>query len=285
MMSNYERKVEEESTMRQRDLGETKDAIEQKLINLLDKMKNDERQGLERERRLMEQVQDGLNTMNEIIKGTKEQNQVNLTHQSTVIGEQVSTNNQALEEVKSYVFGRQSIIEQEVADNKQRLLDLEEATHKHVNNVNTVVETEMNRFEKVISAIEQHLVGGIENLKKENEDFRMENGKWRVDYEDMQGQKLKEVHQAIKELNTQIGRGANDWRERADQLNAETKLLENATQSQVADLKDAILDGDKNAEERNQIFASRLQERVKAQIDESLAELQQRFNQNIEAIQ
>ena len=53
-MSNYERKVEEESTMRQRDLGETKDAIEQKLINLLDKMKNDERQGLERERRLME---------------------------------------------------------------------------------------------------------------------------------------------------------------------------------------------------------------------------------------
>ena len=39
-----------------------------------------EKQGLERERRLMEQVQDGLNTMNEIIKGTKEQNQVNLSH-------------------------------------------------------------------------------------------------------------------------------------------------------------------------------------------------------------
>ena len=43
----------------------------------------------------------------------------------------------------------------------------------------------MNRFEKVVSAIEQHLVGGIDNLKKENEDFRIENGKWRVDYEDM----------------------------------------------------------------------------------------------------
>ena len=38
----------------------------------IDKMKGDERQNLERERRLMEQVQDGLNTMNEIIKGTKE---------------------------------------------------------------------------------------------------------------------------------------------------------------------------------------------------------------------
>ena len=53
----------------------------------MDKLKGDEKQGLERERRLMEQVQDGLNTMNEIIKGTKEQNQVSLSHQTTVMGE------------------------------------------------------------------------------------------------------------------------------------------------------------------------------------------------------
>ena len=51
--------------------------MEQKLVSLVEKLKGDEKQGLERERRLMEQVQDGLNTMNEIIKGTKEQNQVN----------------------------------------------------------------------------------------------------------------------------------------------------------------------------------------------------------------
>ena len=108
------------------------------------------------------------------------------------------------------------MIEREVADTKQRLLDLEEATLKHVNNVNTVVETELGRFEKVVSAIEQHLVGGIENLKKDGEDFRLENGKWRVDYEDMQAKKLKEVHEAIKELNSQIGKGNNDWRDRAD---------------------------------------------------------------------
>ena len=133
----------------------------------------------------MEQVQDGLSTMNEIVKGTKEQSKVSLNHQTTIIGDQIGSQNVALEEVKTYVFGRQGVIEQEVADTRQRLLDLEEATLKHVGNVNGVVETEMNRFEKVVSAIEQHLVGGIDNLKKENEDFRIENGKWRVDYEDM----------------------------------------------------------------------------------------------------
>ena len=151
---------------------------------------------------------------------------MNMNHQTTLIGEQIGSQSQALEEVKSYVFGRQGVIEGEVSDTKQRLLDLEEATLKHVNNVNGVVETEMNRFEKVVSAIEQHLVGGIENLKKENEDFRIENGKWRVDYEDLQAKKLLEVHQAIKELNNLIGKGASDWRDRADQLSAETKLLE-----------------------------------------------------------
>lgn len=43
-----------------------------------------------------------------------------------------------------------------MAETKQRLMDLEEATLKHVNNVNSVVENEMNRFEKVISAVERH---------------------------------------------------------------------------------------------------------------------------------
>lgn len=49
--------------------------------------------------------------MNEIIKGTKEQNSVSLTHSSAVLNDQLGTQNQALEEVKSYVFGRQGNVE------------------------------------------------------------------------------------------------------------------------------------------------------------------------------
>ena len=50
-------------------------------------------------------------------------------------------------------------------------------------------------------------------------------------------------------------------------------------------MKDALLDGDKNAEERNQIFTNRLQEKVKTQVDESLLELRNRFNENLELIE
>ena len=42
---------------------------------------------LEREERMMSQVQEGLVTMNEIIKGTKEQNIISLSHQQTLLNE------------------------------------------------------------------------------------------------------------------------------------------------------------------------------------------------------
>jgi hypothetical protein len=45
--------------------------------------------------------------MNEIIKGTREQNQISLNHQTTVVGEQIGSQNQTLDEIKTYMFGRQ----------------------------------------------------------------------------------------------------------------------------------------------------------------------------------
>lgn len=72
LMGNIERKVQEEVESRQREQHEQKNLVEQKLVSMLEKLKADERQALEREKRLMEQVQEGLGTMNEIIKGTKE---------------------------------------------------------------------------------------------------------------------------------------------------------------------------------------------------------------------
>ena len=85
-------------------------------------------------------------------------------------------------------------MEGELADTKQRLLDLEEATLKHVNSVNSVIETEMSRFEKVIAAIEQNNIGGLEEFKKSDEAFKAENTKWRIDYEDANTKKLQEIH-------------------------------------------------------------------------------------------
>jgi hypothetical protein len=42
-----------------------------------------------------------------------------------VLGEKLGNHNQNLEEIKSFVFSRQDIIEVEVSDAKQRLIELE----------------------------------------------------------------------------------------------------------------------------------------------------------------
>ena len=61
---------------------------------------------LDRERRLMAQFQDGLTTMNEIIRGTKEQNLISLTHQQTVLGDQIKSLFDGVEQMKAAVYGR-----------------------------------------------------------------------------------------------------------------------------------------------------------------------------------
>lgn len=107
----------------------------------------------------------------------------------------------SIDEIKQYVFGRQGVIEGELAETKQRVIDLEEATLKHVNNVNGVVETEMNRFEKVISAIEKQQSGVSDEWVTKLDEMHKENLKWRVDYEDINTKKLQEIHSALKVLN------------------------------------------------------------------------------------
>ncbi len=61
---------------------------------------------MEREKRIMQQFQEGLSTMNEIIRGTKEQSLTSLTHQQTVLGDQIKNIALTLEQVKESIMGR-----------------------------------------------------------------------------------------------------------------------------------------------------------------------------------
>ena len=54
----------------------------------------------------MQQFQEGLSTMNEIIRGTKEQSLISLSHQQTVLGDQIKNIALTLEQVKESIMGR-----------------------------------------------------------------------------------------------------------------------------------------------------------------------------------
>ena len=58
-----------------------------------------------------------------------------------------------------------------------------------------------------------------------------------------------------------LGKGSIDWKERADTINAENKLLENALQAQISDLKQSLRNRDTNVEERINIVATQVNEK------------------------
>lgn len=88
------------------------------------------------------------------------------------------------------MFSRQDIIEVELADTKQRLIDLEEATLKHVNNVNGLIESEMSRFDKVVTAIEKQMTSSTDTISGTLKKHVEETNKWKVDYEDISTKKI-----------------------------------------------------------------------------------------------
>ena len=72
ILATFDKKIEAEADIRTRNEEDLRKYIEAKFQNLQEQMKSDEKLALEREQRMMSQVQEGLVTMNDIIKGTKE---------------------------------------------------------------------------------------------------------------------------------------------------------------------------------------------------------------------
>jgi len=89
---------------------------------------------------------------------------------------------------------------------------------KHVKNVNSVVETEMSRFEQVLSVTEGQSSGSFEQIRKEFLKNVQDTIKWKADFEDINSNKLLEVHAAIKLTNTHTEKKAADGNDRVEVL-------------------------------------------------------------------
>ena len=105
----------------------------------------------------MNQVQEGLVTMNEIIKGTKEQNLISLSHQQTLLTEQNKKLKEMVDSIQTTVLGRQQAIEGEINNHAAKIQEIETVVVKNVTSANRTVEQELSRFEKIISAFEKYI--------------------------------------------------------------------------------------------------------------------------------
>ncbi len=112
---------------------------------------------LERERKLIEQFQEGLQTINEIVQGTKEQSVISLSHSQTVLNDSMKSLADTVEEVKNQIFSKHSVLEDEIGEFQGKISNIEASTYKHATSVNELLEKEVTRIEKIVGAFETHL--------------------------------------------------------------------------------------------------------------------------------
>ena len=103
--------------------------------------------------------------MNDIIKGTKEQNLISLSHQQTLLADQNKKLKEMVDNIQTTVFGRQQDIETEINDQRAKVQEIETVVVKNVTNANRTVEQELARFEKIISAFEKYIENQIGEIK------------------------------------------------------------------------------------------------------------------------
>ena len=191
---------------------------------------------LEREQRMMSQVQEGLVTMNDIIKGTKEQNLISLSHQQTLLSEQNKRLKDMVDSIQASVYGRQSAIESELNDHRAKLQEMESVVVKSVTNANRTVESELSRFEKIISAFEKYIDTQVSEVKAQNQSYLEESRAGRGEsfvellrkQEDMQGR--------VAALTSRLTKVEDDSRDRASTLREELKVVETAHSQQILEL-------------------------------------------------
>ena len=191
---------------------------------------------LEREQRMMSQVQEGLVTMNDIIKGTKEQNLISLSHQQTLLSEQNKRLKDMVDSIQASVYGRQSAIETELNDHRAKLQEMESVVVKSVTNANRTVESELSRFEKIISAFEKYIDTQVSEVKAQNQSYLEESRAGRGEsfvellrkQEDMQGR--------VAALTSRLTKVEDDSRDRASTLREELKVVETAHSQQILEL-------------------------------------------------
>ena len=83
----------------------------------------------------------------------------------------------------------------------------------------------------------------------------------------MNTKKVVEIHSALKLLNSNIGKVNSDCKDRFDMLSGEIRVMENATNIQIQDLRNKVEVDDKTLEGRIKLAVDKVYDRLKQQID------------------
>ncbi len=97
MIATLDKKIDDETSFRIRSEDDIRKWFETKFHMMVEKFNMEEKGSLDRERRMMQQLQEGLTTISEIVRGVKEQTAIGLNEVHTITLENIQELNNKIE--------------------------------------------------------------------------------------------------------------------------------------------------------------------------------------------
>lgn len=98
------------------------------------------------------------------MKSVKEQTNNALTDVHTLTIENITEMSRKIEVIRDSVAQRQGLIEQSIMDIRQRADQWEEDTFRHSKNINETLHKELQRMEKIASAVEKYTLSQLQEM-------------------------------------------------------------------------------------------------------------------------
>lgn len=133
-----------------------------------------------------------------------------------------------VDNIQTAVYGRQQAIETELNDQRAKLQEIETVVVKSVTTANKTVESELGRFEKIISAFEKYIDTQIGDMKSQNQAYFEEQKSIRGDSVKELLRKQDELHSSMQQLSQNINQVEEDSKDRASLIREENRVLESA---------------------------------------------------------
>ena len=217
--------------------------LDEKVSGMKEKLKQDEKTSLEREKKMLGNLQEGLMTVSEIVKGTDEQASLNLTKAETMLKTSVDRLAKALEATQQAVAAELATLREEGTDNRTKLSELELSSFQHRKMINENFTKEVNRFEKIVSALENH-------INEETGEFKIQldhvSEVSRENYTDLEGklQLAKEnLAKNTKALNREIKKVDEKGRELNVIMRGEIESNRKAVDAKISQTVSNIMSG------------------------------------------
>lgn len=112
------------------------------------------------------------------------------------------------------MFGRQHGIENEINDHRAKLQEIETVVVKNVTQANRTVETELSRFEKIISAFEKYIDNQITDIKEQNKIYFDQVAELKANAGQAEETRYEEFKTTINLISLQLNKLTEDSTER-----------------------------------------------------------------------